>query len=78
MQDLNRVEIEAQGSGWVVRVIAPGLRPQEYYCATRAQADSLAAVMTGAKQAGRIGVPARGTASNDSPPPPLPRSGAKR
>ena len=44
-----RVEIEQDEIGWVLRVINPGARAQEYRCASKQQAQSLADVMTGTK-----------------------------
>ena len=51
MADVARVEIEQDEVGWVLRVLNPGMKAQEYRCATKAQAESLGAVMTGAKSA---------------------------
>ncbi|HCF62020.1 MAG TPA: hypothetical protein DFS52_29005 [Myxococcales bacterium] len=54
MVDVTRVEIEMDEVGWVLRVINPGMRPQEYRCASKEQAQSLAEVMTGAKVANSL------------------------
>lgn len=51
MANVARVEIEKDDIGWVLRVINPGQRPQEYRCASREQAQSLADVMTGSRPA---------------------------
>ncbi len=47
MADVARVEIEQDAVGWVLRVTNPGMRTQEYRCATKEQAQQLAEVMTG-------------------------------
>ena len=52
MADLARVDIEQDEIGWVLRVCNPGMKAQEYRCATKQQAEKLAEVMTGAKPAG--------------------------
>lgn len=49
MADVTRVEIEQDAVGWVLRVVNPGMRAQEYRCATREQAQSLADVLAGTK-----------------------------
>ncbi|MGI5863737.1 MAG: hypothetical protein ACOX6T_17000 [Myxococcales bacterium] len=54
MADVTTVEIEKDEVGWVLRVINPGMRPQEYRCASKEQAQSLAEVMTGAKVASNL------------------------
>jgi hypothetical protein len=49
MANVSTVEIERDEVGWVLRVSNPGMRAQEYRCATKEQAQTLADVMTGAK-----------------------------
>lgn len=55
MVNVTEVEITQDGTGWVLKVVNPGARPQEYRCATREQAQSLADVMTGVRQGGSPG-----------------------
>lgn len=79
MAEMHRVEIiEQDGAGWLVRITSSGVRPQEYYCATREQADNLAAVMSGSKVPGRASRLRAAGPSSDSRPPPLPRQQTRK
>jgi len=69
MADLTKVEIEQDQIGWVLRVINPGMKAQEYRCASREQAQALADVMTGNKAAS--GMP-KGKAPPPKPAAPAP------
>ena len=55
MANVTQVAIEKDGAGWVLRVINPNLRPQIYRCSSKEQAQSLADLMTGARQGGPPG-----------------------
>ncbi len=55
MADVARIEIEQDEIGWVLRVNNPGMRTQEYRCATKEQAEKLGEVMTGVRQAAGSG-----------------------
>jgi hypothetical protein len=47
--DVARIEIERDEIGWVLRVSNPGMRPQEYRCSSKEQAQALGDVLRGAK-----------------------------
>lgn len=49
MVDLATVEVVQDDIGWLVRVTNVGTRPQEYRCASKEQAQSLASVLSGSK-----------------------------
>lgn len=59
MADVARIEIEKDDIGWVLRVSNPGQKTQEYRCATREQAQSLADVMTGSRPGSNRPAPSR-------------------
>jgi hypothetical protein len=68
MADVARVDIEKDEIGWVLRVSNPGLRPQEYRCSSKEQAQALADVMTGSKASNGAPKGASRPAGPPSPP----------
>ncbi len=59
MADVARIEIEKDDIGWVLRVSNPGQKTQEYRCASKEQAQSLADVMTGNRPGSNRPAPSR-------------------